>query len=136
MSLQNQNEASIRVVARVVGLLVSTFSAVEFGPLHYRELEKEKILALKISKGNFDASMLITNGRKTELQWWITNLPCQIRKISHGNPEFEIVTDASLSGWGAHCKHQKIGGRWSNEELSNHINYLELLAIFHGLKLS
>ena len=100
MSLQNQNEASIRVVARVVGLLVSTFSAVEFGPLHYRELEKEKILALKISKGNFDASMLITNGMKTELQWWITNLPCQIRKISHGNPEFEIVTDASLSGWG------------------------------------
>ena len=36
--------AKIREVARVIGLLVSTFSAVEYGPLHYRELEKRKLL--------------------------------------------------------------------------------------------
>ena len=35
------NVASICVAAGV-GLLVSTFSAVESGPLYYRELEKEK----------------------------------------------------------------------------------------------
>ena len=39
-----------------------------------------------------------------------------------------------MSGWGAHCGDQKIGGRWSCEESNNHINYLELLAIFLGLK--
>ena len=134
MCLQNQNMASIRVVARVVGLLVSTFSAVEFGPLHYRVLEKHKIDALKSAKGNFDAPMTISDDMKSELQWWVYNLPNQIRKISHGNPNLVIVTDASLSGWGAHCGNQKIGGRWAHEELNNHINFLELLAIFLGLK--
>lgn len=34
---------SVRALASLIGLLVSSFSAVDFGPLHYRMLEKEKI---------------------------------------------------------------------------------------------
>lgn len=132
--LSKVNVARIRDVAKVIGLCVSTFSAVEYGPLHYRELEREKILALKEKKGNFEANMCITPTMKIELRWWIENVSSQTRKIRHDNADLVIITDASLSGWGAHCNKQKIGGRWTEEEAKHHINYLELLAIFYGLK--
>ena len=45
-----------------------------------------------------------------------------------------ITTDASLAGWGAVCGDQSSGSRWNPQELGHHINYLKLLAAFHGLK--
>ena len=71
---------------------------------------------------------------KKELYWWIENLHNQFRIIDHGNPDIVITTDASTLGWGAVYKEFKIGGRWNDCEKINHINYLELLAVFHALK--
>jgi hypothetical protein len=45
-----------------------------------------------------------------------------------------ITTDASLEGWGAVYNDSKIGGRWNEIERVHHINYLELLAVFHAIK--
>ena len=78
--------------------------------------------------------MSVTGLMKLDLRWWIENVENQVRNISHGNADLILVTDASLSGWGAHCKNQKIGGRLTEHEADHHINYLEMLAIFHGLK--
>ena len=62
--LFNKNESSIRKVARVLGLMVSTFSAVQYGPLFYRNIEKEKIMALKKSKDNFECKMVVSGSIK------------------------------------------------------------------------
>ena len=78
--------------------------------------------------------MSVTGLMKVDLRWWIENVEKQVRNISHGNADLILVTDASLSGWGAHCNNQKIGGRWTEQEADHHINYLEMHAIFHGLK--
>ena len=59
-ALIKKSKATIRLVSRVIGLLVSSFSAVEYGPLHYRNLEMNKIDALKLSAGKFDSEMNIT----------------------------------------------------------------------------
>lgn len=40
--LRNKSIATIKEVARVIGLIVASFSAVDYGLLFYRELEKEK----------------------------------------------------------------------------------------------
>ena len=37
-------------------------------------------------------------------------------------------------GWGVVYGNQSTGGLWSSDEKSHHINYLELLAVFLGLK--
>ena len=50
---------TIRTVASIIGLFISTFPAVEFGSLHYRQLERQKISPLKNSCGNFDSKMVI-----------------------------------------------------------------------------
>ena len=59
-ALIKKSKATIRLVSRVIGLLVSSFSAVEYGPLHYRNLEMNIIDALKLSAGKFDTEMNIT----------------------------------------------------------------------------
>ena len=74
LALLKCKQAKIRKVAQVIGLLVSSFSAVEFGKLHYREIEREKILALKCNKGDFEADMLISDTMKSELTWWVENV--------------------------------------------------------------
>ena len=134
LSLSRKLCETIRKVARVLGLLVSTFSAVEFGPLHYREIEKQKIQALKISKGDFDCKMLVTDNMKIDLHWWISNLASQKRRIDHGNAQIVITSDASQLGWGAVYKTEKFGGRWSESEAENHINVLEMMAVWLALR--
>ena len=127
--LLSKQKATMRKVAQVIGYLVAAFSAVQFGQLNYRELERQKSLALKANRGQFDSVMLITDGMKKDLHWWIHNIHSQYRQISHGNPQVTIQTDASSVGWGYVFENQKVGGRWSVNECSLHINVLELLAI-------
>ena len=45
-----------------------------------------------------------------------------------------MYTDASKRGWGCAIDSVKTGGLWTPEESKHHINYLELLAGFFGLK--
>lgn len=132
--LHRKRVAKIRDVARILGLMVSSFCAVEYGPLFYRQLEMAKIQSLKVSKGDYEAIMYITAKMKAELLWWINHLPTQKRIIDHGNASTVITTDASSAGWGAICNNSRIGGRWNAEEYGNHINFLELLAVNHALK--
>lgn len=48
--------------------------------------------------------------------------------------DYEIVTDSSLTGWGAYCQGEHTSGWWSPIQKTEHINFLELKAIFYGLK--
>lgn len=99
-SLMNRNHVKIRIVARVIGLIISSFSATELGKLHYRLLESEKIKYLKEAKGNFEATMPINNEMKKELAWWCSNIYSEIRLISRGNPE--VTIDCIIAGLGSH----------------------------------
>jgi len=132
--LFSKQKASIRDVVKVIGILVSVVPAVQYGQLNYRNLELQKIEQLKSCKGNYNAKMKITESMKSDIKWWLENIHSQFRKIDHGTPQIVITTDASLLGWGAVYNGVKIGGRWNDSEKTHHINYLELLAVFHALK--
>ena len=121
-------------LAEVIWLMVSSFSAVEHGPLYYRSLDTEKIESLRQTKGNFSSEISLSVNSRKELQWWIANLPFSCKAISHGEADIVIQTDASSQGWGGVHGDQRAGGRWTPTEALNHINYLELLAIFLSLK--
>ncbi|XP_026823727.1 uncharacterized protein LOC113561474 [Ooceraea biroi] len=73
---------------------------------------------------------------KEDLLWWkaIFSDTSQCNNIRSGQFATEIFTDASLTGWGAVCGGSRTHGFWSTGDKQNHINYLELLAVFHGLK--
>ena len=64
---------SVREVSELVGLMVASFPGVMHGPLFYRQLELDKVMALRASKGDFNALMTLSETSKSDLQWWITH---------------------------------------------------------------
>ena len=133
-SLLHKSKMSIREVAQVIGLIVSSFPGVQFGELYYRNLEKDKILALHISKGDYDSPVYLSNESRSELTWWVNNVDSSFKPIVQEDPDLTLTTDASTRGWGTVFGVQKTGGLWSLEEQAFHINYLELKAVLLGLK--
>ena len=56
-----KTKVTIRELAHVIGLLVSSLPGVQFGRLHYRQLEKDKSWALQLCKGNYDGPVTLSN---------------------------------------------------------------------------
>ena len=133
-TLQLTATHTIREVARVLGLIVSSFSAVMHGPLHYRQIEREKSLAVKTNKGDYDSQMSLSLQAKTELQWWVDNIDNSFNVIKHEPPSIVINTDASKIGWGGVLGDITCGGHWTPQESQEHINCLELRAALFGLQ--
>lgn len=52
---------TIRDLSAIIGNLVASFPAVTHGKLFYRQLENEKIKALKEAKGQFDAGVHLSD---------------------------------------------------------------------------
>ena len=116
---------SIRFIAHFIGLLVSSFPAIQIGALFYRYLEYDKISALRRNIGNFDCSMSLSDSSKSEVRWWRSNIHSCSQPIHVAPPTLFITTDASLIGWGAVFNHESTGGLWSLEKSQLHINVLE-----------
>ena len=72
--LLNKQTSTIREVTRVLGLIVSSFSAVDHARLYYCEIEKANIFSLIQSCGNVDAPMKSSSNMREELNWWFTNV--------------------------------------------------------------
>ena len=130
----SKQQPTIREVAQVIGVLVSSFPGVQFGPLHYRNLERDKISALKNNKGNFESPMTLSSWAETELNWWINNIDSAFKPILPDHPTITITTDASTSGWGAVLADSRAGGPCAQHESGSHINCLEMQAVLLGLK--
>ena len=96
--------------------MAASFEAATFGKLFHKFVEIDKINALKLYKGTFDAPYVLSFTTKDEIFWWRQNI------------------DASNHGWGLHDEDQTINGRWSNSEKTLHINCLELLVIKLAIK--
>lgn len=124
----------IRSFARYIGILASACPAVCYGWLYTKALERQKFLALKSSKGNYEASMKISANLKEDLLWWLNNISNTNNFIKPPKFEIEIFSDASTTGWGIYCNGKVSRGLWSESEKQQHINFLELLAAFFGLK--
>ena len=125
---------TVQELAEVIGIIVSNFPGVEFGPLFYRSLERDKNLTLKHNKGDFSSTLQLSPDAIADLNWWCKNIESATKGVTKGNPDIVITTDASTLGWGAVLDKQSIGGQWTQSEACHHINYLELLATFLALK--
>ena len=130
----NQSQTSTRLLARLLGMMVAAHPAILPAPLHFRNLEREKLLAVKRDP-SYESMITITPRMMSDLRWWIETAhshngrPLQILKW-----DITIESDASLRGWGASCNGSDTGGPWTKEEQTHHINYLELLAAFLAMK--
>ena len=132
--LKNEENCTIRQLAQLIGVLISNTPAVKYGKLHYRQLELEKIQALKANKGCFDATCSLSSEAILELDWWLNSIDEAYEDLVTSPIDKVIFTDSSLIGWGAVCGSEKAAGQWSSSEKEDHINFLELKACLLGLK--
>ena len=78
---------SIRLVSNLLGKLTSSFQAIEYGKVHYCDLERLKTKALKINKGNFDKKTSIDSHCKQDIVWWKNNILRSLNTL-HKKPCF------------------------------------------------
>ena len=123
-----------RFVAKVLGLLTSSFVAVKYGMLHYRHLDWCKRQSLQCNFGQWDSFMSLTSEAKQDVAWWLNTIDTATNNIYVQNPTHCLTSDASKIGWGATFGTTKTGGQWSEEESELHINVLELKAVLYGMK--
>ena len=107
---------------------------VMYGRLHYRWLDIDKSQALHLHKGDFDKTITLSPCAKADLKWWTESIESAYNVVSHGEPALTLATDASKTGWGCTTLGTPTGGHWTPEEVSNHINYLEIKAVLLGLQ--
>ena len=103
--LHNQSP-TIRTVFEMIGLMVASFLGVMYGPLYYRQLEIEKIAALKQNQGNFEASLILSDMARSDLRWWIENITYTSNTAARGNCQVIVYSDASLTDWGGVFRFQ------------------------------
>ena len=132
--LLKMEKPTIRTVAQVIGLMVASFPAIPHAQLFYRALERDKTKALQQQKGDFEAIMTYSSEAKSDLKWWVQNIPTMSKSVLLCSPDLTIQSDASLLGWGAHCNDRHAQGQWTKEEATHHINYLETTAAFFALQ--
>eukprot|EP00794_Sanderia_malayensis_P001657 gene1657-1846_t len=96
-TILKKQKPTIREVAKTLGTIISCFSGNLYGPLNYRQLEKDKTTALITSKGNFDSFMAVSPAAKLEVRWWIDNIAHVFQPLSRENAKRVIKTDASLA---------------------------------------
>ena len=132
--LNSAQSTSIRQVASLVGLLIANCQGCKWGKLYYRDLERDKIQALKSNSGNFDKNMKISERGLDNIRWWLTSEILQPVSFEKKTFDLEMSSDASLTGWGGACDNLQTGGNWSFQEKSHHINWLELKACWLSLQ--
>ena len=132
--LLSLDAVQMRTLAHFIGTLVATRPAVPMGALHYRALQDLKIRTLHQSS-SYQMMGQITKDVQVDQQWWATQLPtCCSSPIVKQEAKIVIESDASNSGWGAVCQGVRTEGRWMPQEAQQHINYLELKAVFLALQ--
>lgn len=134
LKIINCNSCKIIKFAKLLGLLTSACPAVKYGWLYTKLLERAKYHALLSNNQDYNAEMYISQEIKTDLKWWLAKVPNSKNDLKRDVFSLEIFTDASLSGWGVFCEGKTAFGWWTILDTDNHINYLELQAIFYGLK--
>ena len=77
-------------------------------------------------------SVLVPSGPlvRPHLDWWLRRSNhISGQAFPHPQPTLTITTDASNHSWGAHVGMDSVAGMWAPEEMIQHINVLELLAV-------
>ena len=132
--LRNQGEVSARQLAHIIGLLNATNPAVLPARMHYRSLQRLKNRTLGSSR-DFDQRTRLDVESLDDISFWTQTLrQVNGRPIQFPSASLVISSDASREGWGAACGERSTGGPWTRAERREHINFLELKAVFLALQ--
>ena len=91
---------SIRFIARVIGKIVSALPGSEYGKLHQQSLERDKIRALALNRGDYDGKMQLSVLAKEDLLWSLRMCNKPTGELFKLQSLMFFQTDASDTSWG------------------------------------
>ena len=133
MVQENPRITAVWRLPSLIGTLSSTAQAALPAQLQLWYLQQQLIESLRLNK-SYQSYITLNQTSLQEIEWWISNLHLTNGKsIVLPSAKIVIQPDASKKGWGAHCLGQSVGGQWTSQESSQHINLLELKAVHLAL---
>ncbi|XP_074481579.1 uncharacterized protein LOC141761839 [Sebastes fasciatus] len=136
LRFQKNRRLRYSLFLRLLGMLTSVTSVVPLGLLYLRPFQIW-INGLQLDpKSHRSKRVRVSSRCLLALRPWRAGAYLA-RGISLGSIPSRrevVVTDASPSGWGAVWQHRAIRGLWTAQEAAEHINVLELRAIYLALR--
>ncbi|XP_068092232.1 uncharacterized protein [Hyperolius riggenbachi] len=133
MEGKKSRSISLRKAMAVLGILTSSFPAVQWGQFHSRFLQSWILRSWNRSLASLDKKLIIPQNIKASLLWWQKAVHLSPGRLWNYPQQVTITTDASLWGWGAHFNSQPAQGKWSVAERSQSSNSRELEAVWQAL---
>ena len=126
--------APARAWLRLLGFMASMVDIVPYCRLKMRPIQLHLLSFYRPRTDDIDQPIPVTRWLASHLRWWMNtaNLT-RGRTFRPAAPLVTVVTDASLSGWGATLHPRHVAGRWDSQQQTNHINILEMLAVVNAL---
>ena len=122
----------LKKLAQLVGSMISTLPANQYGRLDIRRVEKFLNKSLNQVSRDYSQFVKLNNVCIQDIMRWRMEIPWVFSPIVREVPQFKLQSDSSDIGWGGVVKTlgQDIttGGSWSQEEILKINNYLELKA--------
>ena len=129
--LLNARQASARQLHSIVGQMESMANLLPWGRLHKRSLQwgiKERWFQEDCL---WEQQIRLHPWFPRAVQQWLDKeFLMSWSPVHHPPPDFQLFTDSSLDGWGAHLDSHMASGIWPVEWKGQHINVLELKAVF------
>ena len=133
-----QKKIKMRTLAKLIGNFVSTFPASEQAQLHYRHLERYKIIMLHKFNQNWEMRIRLPLICMKEIRWWLHNIFSDKfeRNLNNSKPSVTLNTDSSGFSWGSDLNDgsKQAQGLFTPAQKKHSINTKELMAIFYAIK--
>ncbi|XP_073438898.1 uncharacterized protein [Dendrobates tinctorius] len=118
---------------RVLRRIVAASEAIPFALFRSRILQRNIFLQWDRSISLLEHPFLPSIQTRESLKWWLTSTLVHLGWTFPPVHWQVVSTDASPLGWGKVFRHLTVQGRWSRQESSLSINFLELRVVFLAL---
>ena len=134
-SALNCERVSLRTLASILGNFTWAIPSIPFAQSHYRSMQRFYIEQAHRFNRGLNSSCMLSPDARADLEWWVVNLESiNGKRFFPSEPDLEIYSDTSLSGWGAFCNGIRTRGPWTTEDSLRHINELELLGALYTIQ--
>ena len=130
-----KREPTAQNFLHLLGLMASCIEIVPHARLFMRPVQLHLLHYWRPISRDLQTKIPINSFLVDHLKWWKRKenlvggkpfVPLECSKV--------LTTDASKTGFGSHMNNQNFQGRWSEQEKTLHINFLELEAVLRSIQ--